>query len=107
MVWVGAAIAANSVMFVTLDKDESGNLRYIAKGSVKLSLIKTEQSGIRAFFQSVSTFIKANSITQITVRGVTEAGLRKGGATAFKILALIQVIDDVSVDVVHAKTINT
>lgn len=104
---MGAAIAGNNVMFVTLEKDTSGNLKYVAKASAKLSLIKTEQAGIRAFFQSVSTFLTANSITHITVRGVTESGLRKGGATAFKILALLQVIDGVDVDVIHPKTMTT
>jgi hypothetical protein len=70
----GADIKGNDLIIVCVEEDDGGALVYCDAKSIKLSLISSDQEGIKALHKAVAGFVAEHGISKITARGRAVGG---------------------------------
>ncbi len=105
----GITIESNNINIAVIQTTETEkNYTLFNIGVLKIPLEnETEQESIKLFSQKVKDFVFANNIDIIGIKKRLHKGKFSGGAISFKIEAIIQLLDDVQVFLIPAKTITS
>ncbi len=103
----GLSIDSNKLNIVILHHEiENNEYTFFEIQTKKIQLVdETNQESIRAFYDEFRKIMIENSVSLIGIKKRLHKGKFSGGAISFKIEAIIQMIDNVNVVLLPAKTI--
>ena len=104
----GISIDSNKSNLVVLEitNKDIDKFQIIDTGILKIALEnETEQTEVKSFSEKVQKFIDDNKIEYIGIKKRLHSGKFSGGAISFKIEATIQLLNNVKVFLIPAKTI--
>ena len=104
----GISIDSNKSNLVVLEitNDDINKFKIIDTGILKIALEnETEQIKVKSFSEKLQEFIDDNKIELIGIKKRLHSGKFSGGAISFKIEATIQLLNNVKVLIIPAKTI--
>ena len=102
----GISIDSNKVNIVVIDDNEEKEYTLIDTGILKIALEnEAEQNNIKNFSRTLQNFVNNNKIEIIGIKKRLHSGKFAGGAISFKIEATIQLLKNVDVILLPAKTI--
>ena len=101
----GIEIKGSEAILAVAEKNGE-EIRHVNVGTKKLPLIDDENSEhIKSFIALVSGFVRDNDINEIKIKKRSKKGEYAGGPITFKIEALIQSINECSVELIPAQSI--
>jgi hypothetical protein len=93
-------------LILAIVEDVSGSYEYVPTKPPKITLKDDEdQNLIRAFFETVSTFVRVNDIDLVAIKKRATKGKFAGGSVSFKIESILQLLPDCTVRLYAPTTI--
>jgi hypothetical protein len=106
VLFYGGDIKGNDLILVAATKDAAGNLHFHGDQCTKITLLASDQEGVKAFHKSLEGFVTAHGITAVSLRARSVGGPYKGGPAGFKIETIVQMLNSVRVTIVSPLTIS-
>jgi hypothetical protein len=102
----GAAIRSDTLVIATVEGSSLTGFKLCLEQSAQIELECRDQEALRWFREDLQSFLAEAGLTQILLRGPPKTGKFRTGL-AFKIEAVLQLVPQIDVEVVHFNRVDT